>query len=179
MSGEQPEPEPVVGANGETFIPGTGKFANYYKPESGGPWYELRDGAMVKADFRRGPKWWRRLHWFWKVLIVIAAFSWGIWLVVFGVSFIAGFATSEEPMPTETPFEEMTESQQVDELVEYYEANMTLSLKVEWCSGLATIEKTSGWIYRLAEALQDNNTPRLSDAEALASARAMAIMCSR
>ncbi len=62
MSGEQPETEPVVGANGETFIPGTGKFANYYKPESGGPWYELRDGAMVKAKFPpRGPKWWRRL----------------------------------------------------------------------------------------------------------------------
>ena len=53
--------EPLV-INGETYIPGTGRFAQYYKRDNAGPWLELRDGAMVKAKFPpRGPKWWRRL----------------------------------------------------------------------------------------------------------------------
>ena len=42
--------EPLV-INGETYIPGTGQFAQYYKRDNAGPWLELRDGAMVKAKF--------------------------------------------------------------------------------------------------------------------------------
>ena len=70
--------EPLV-INGETYIPGTGHFAQYYKRDNAGPWLELRDGVMVKAKFPpRGPKWWQRVPKFWRVVLLIAFFGWAI-----------------------------------------------------------------------------------------------------
>ena len=174
MTEEDPKPEPLVGANGQTFIPGTGKFANYYKPESGGPWYELRDGAMVKADFRRGPKWWRRLHWFWKVLIVIAAFSWGMWLLAFGFSFIVGSTADDapEPVPTPTTSDQLTEEQWIEQAADAIEETWTLENKAGACATLAS----STSIYEYAQNFAEVG---YSDDDALLWARAVALFCSR
>ncbi len=168
--------EPIV-INGETYVPGTGRFAQYYKRDNAGPWLELRDGWMVKADFSRGPRWWRRLPKFWKVMLVIAAFSWGSWLLVFGASFIAGFVADDAPEPAPAPSTsvQLTEEQLIEQAADYIADTYTLEQKANACANLAA----STSIYEYAEAIKGDSQHSQADEQALLVARSIALFCSR
>lgn len=149
----------VLEVDGVTYRPGVGKFAGYWMPESGGSWFELRDGVMVRTVVGQS-RFWGRLPTFWKVILVLLAIT-----SILGVMRLV-FTVSLEFLESQSKRAELSESEQQQQIYRsagfedmqkldlLQQRNLCLVYRNEGISGVFVLvtENSPGLQYRLARA---------------------------